>query len=228
MPRKRSTIRGITSAEYDGVDLEELRFYVRYWTGRSTKYDWTKDPKVQGMTDEEAKAFAAATAAKDQAEIDARLARRGADSTDIAHEAAAENKQAVSFRFDRVVAERLRGHAQAIGMTQGALVERYVDEGVRMDEHPGIYFRDAGSGRRPALLGTRLDVAQVVETLRQNENSVEQTADYLDTPPAQVEIALRYYADFPAEIDDWTRESRAIAERERELWRRRERLLAGG
>jgi hypothetical protein len=28
-----------------------------------------------------------------------------------------------------------------------------------MDEHPLIYFRDGASGRRPALLGTRLDVA---------------------------------------------------------------------
>jgi hypothetical protein len=31
-----------------------------------------------------------------------------------------------------------------------------------MDEHPAIYFRDGADGRRPALLGTRLDVADVI------------------------------------------------------------------
>ena len=62
------------------------------------------------------------------------------------------------------------------GQPQTALAERYLEEGLRMDEHPLIYFRDGANGRRPALLGTRLDVADVIETLRQNDRSVERTA----------------------------------------------------
>jgi uncharacterized protein (DUF433 family) len=137
-----------------------------------------------------------------------------------------EIKQAISFRFSRRTVERLKQHSYETGASQAALAERYIEEGMRMDEHHGIYFRDGGSGRRAALLGTRLDVAQVIETLRQNEGSIEETADYLDVSTAQVEAALRYYAAFGDEVDHWIEHSRAIAERERELWRRRQEALA--
>src|SRR3972149_11111314 len=110
------------------------------------------------------------------------------------------NKQGVSFRFDPHTVERLRRRSHELGASQAALAERYIDEGMRMDEHPGIYFREGGSGRRSAVLGARLDVAQVMETLRQNGNSIEGTADYLDLAPAQVEAALRYYAAFTDEV----------------------------
>ena len=72
-----------------------------------------------------------------------------------------------------------------------------------MDEHPMIYFRDGISGRRPALLGTRLDVADVIETIRQNDRSVERTATYLELPADRIEACLRYYADYGDEIDEW-------------------------
>lgn len=136
-----------------------------------------------------------------------------------------ESKQGVSFRFNPRTVERLRRRSHEVGAPQAALAERYIDEGMRIDEHPGIYFRDGGSGRRPAVLGTRLDVAQIIETLRQNENSIAETAEYLDISPAQVEAALRYYAAYRDEVDEWIEQSRAIAERERELWRRQQDAL---
>lgn len=136
-------------------------------------------------------------------------------------------KQAVSFRFDPNTVERLKRRSRQLGSPQAALAERYIDEGIRMDEHPGIYFRDGGSGRRAAVLGTRLDVAQVIETLRQNDNSIEDTAEYLDLSTAQVDSAVRYYADYKDEVDSWLEQSREIAERERELWHRRQQALAG-
>jgi hypothetical protein len=74
-----------------------------------------------------------------------------------------------------------------------------------MDEHPAVYFRDGAGGRRPALLGTRLDVADVIGTIRQND---------------------RYYADYGDEVDEWIDRARAIAEREEVRWRRRGEALA--
>lgn len=137
-----------------------------------------------------------------------------------------EKKKAVSFRFDTSTVQRLKERSTEVGSAQGALAERYIDEGMRMDDHPGIRFRDGGSGRRPALLGSRLDVAQVIETLRQNDVCVDETADYLDLTPAQVETAARYYAEYQGEVDAWIVQSRAIAERERELGTKREAALA--
>lgn len=137
-----------------------------------------------------------------------------------------KKKKAVSFRFGTSTVERLKQRAAETGSAQGVLAERYIEEGLRMDDHPGISFRDGGSGRRPALLGTRLDVAEVIETLHQNSSSVTETADYLDLSPAQVETAIRYYAEYQDEVDAWIAQSRAIAERERELWVKREAALA--
>lgn len=140
--------------------------------------------------------------------------------------ARSKSKQGVSFRFDPHTLARLKQRSHDVGAPQATLAERYIDEGLRVDEHPGVYFREGGSGRRPAVLGTRLDVAQLVETLRQNGNSVEETADYLDIPAEHVATALRYYAAYTEEIDAWVAQSRAAAERELELWRRQQQALA--
>lgn len=121
--------------------------------------------------------------------------------------------------------ERLERHAQESGQTQTALVERYVEEGLRTDSHPLIRFRDGFGGRRPALIGTRLDVWQVVETLRENE-SVEATAEYLDLPVEHVRAGLRYYVDFQDEVDAWAERVRAFEEREEANWRRQQEFLA--
>jgi uncharacterized protein (DUF433 family) len=142
----------------------------------------------------------------------------------MAHSAAA--KQPLAFRVLPRTLEHLKRRAREAGQPQTALAERYIEEGLRMDEHPLIYFRDGAAGRRPALLGTRLDVADVIETLRQNDNSVERTAAYLELPVDRIEAALRYYADYSAEIDDWIERARAIAEREEARWRRRGEALA--
>jgi uncharacterized protein (DUF433 family) len=135
-------------------------------------------------------------------------------------------KQSVAFRFDRITVTRLKQRAQETHAPQTALAERYIEEGLRHDEHPLVYFRDGEAGRRPALLGTRLDVASVISTIRQNDNSVEEAAEYLEIPLEHVDACLRYYADYKDEIDAWSERAQAIAERERERWERRQQALA--
>jgi uncharacterized protein (DUF433 family) len=135
-------------------------------------------------------------------------------------------KQSVAFRFSPVTVARLRQRAHETNAAQTALAERYIEEGLRRDEHPLVYFRDGEAGRRPALLGTRLDVADVIATIRQNGDSVEEAADYLEIPVEHVDACLRYYIDYKDEVDAWSERSRAIAERERERWQRRRQALA--
>jgi uncharacterized protein (DUF433 family) len=135
-------------------------------------------------------------------------------------------KQPLTFRVPPGTLKHLKRRAHEAGQPQTALAERYLEEGLRMDEHPLIYFRDGISGRRPALLGTRLDVADVIETIRQNGRSVERAAAYLELPADRIEACLRYYADYGEELDDWIDRARAIAEREEERWQRRGEALA--
>ena len=79
-------------------------------------------------------------------------------------------------------------------------------------------------GRRPGLTGSRLDVWQVVDTVRLN-GSVEEAAEYLRLPVEKVHAAMRYYAAYTAEVDDWAERAHAIAEREESLWRRQQGFL---
>ena len=78
--------------------------------------------------------------------------------------------------------------------------------------------------RAPAT--TLLSVADVIETIRQNDRSVERAAAYLDVPIDRVEACLRYYADHGDEVDEWIDRARAIAEREEARWQRRGKALA--
>ncbi len=131
-----------------------------------------------------------------------------------------------SFRFPDSLLSSLQTRARERGESANALAERYLDEGLRREDHPLIAFREGAAGRRPALVGTRLDVAQVVDTLRESNNSVEATGKHLDIPPQLVRAAVRYYAEFPDEVDEWREKTRAIAEREEEAWRREQAVLA--
>ncbi len=139
-----------------------------------------------------------------------------------------QGKQSVSFRFDPVTVRRLKDHAADAGSGQTALAERYIEEGIRQDEHPLIYFREGAAGRRPALLGSRLDVSEAIETIRQNAGSVEEAASYLEIPVEQLEAAARYYGEYTDEVDELAERFRAASERERERerWRRGHEALA--
>jgi uncharacterized protein (DUF433 family) len=131
-----------------------------------------------------------------------------------------------SFRFSEPLLASLKERALARGESANALAERLVGEGLRREDHPLIVFREGAGGRRAALAGTRLDVATVIDTLRESDNAVDATAEYLDIPEQHVRAAVRYYADFRDEVDEWRERMRAVAEREEEAWRREQAVLA--
>jgi uncharacterized protein (DUF433 family) len=125
-----------------------------------------------------------------------------------------------SFRFDPATLERLERRAAEAGITRTALVERYVDEGLRRDDHPLIVFVDEAAGRRARLAGTGLDVWEVVGTVRDNGGSAAAAAAYHRLPEWWVHAALGYYADFPDEVDASIAANARIAEQEQARARR--------
>lgn len=129
----------------------------------------------------------------------------------------------LSARLARGTLERLARSARRKGLPRSALVERYVEEGLRMEEHPGIIFVEGPAGRRPALRRGP-DIWEVVTTLSANSGSVRATADVLAVPEAQVRIALGYYADHTDEIDDWIRANEEASARAEAAWRRQQAL----
>jgi uncharacterized protein (DUF433 family) len=131
-----------------------------------------------------------------------------------------------SFRFSSSLLAALEERARERGESMTAVAERYLEEGLRRESHPLVVFRDGEVGRRAALAGTRLDVGQVIETLRRSRNAVDETAEYLSIPEAYVRAAVRYYADYPDEVDAWQERVHAIAKREEDAWRREQAVLA--
>jgi len=134
-------------------------------------------------------------------------------------------RQHRSFRFPEGTLERLDTRAKQIRETGTALAERYIDEGLRMDEHPGIAFADGPAGRRAVVAGSGLDVWEVIETLRQNRNSLDTTARYLERPVPTLRPAVRYYAAFPDEIDDRIAVNEEVARTFEEAARRERAVL---
>jgi uncharacterized protein (DUF433 family) len=131
-----------------------------------------------------------------------------------------------TFRFPDSLLSSLQDRARARGESANALAERYVAEGIRRDSHPLIDFWDGAPGRRAMVLGTRIEVGQVVDTWLESDKSVEETAEYFNLPERYIAAALQYYAAFRAEIDEWRAQKQELADREYEAWRREQALLA--
>ncbi len=72
---------------------------------------------------------------------------------------------------------------------------------MRHDAHPLIQFLDGPSGRRASMLGRGLDVWEVIATVRDNNGSIVEAADYLEIPAGLVEAAVTYYGEYREEID---------------------------
>jgi uncharacterized protein (DUF433 family) len=131
-----------------------------------------------------------------------------------------------SVRVAAPTFEELERRAHERGIPRNALTERYIAEGVKMDEHPEIAFREGALGRRAILTGTRLDVWQVIETVRQSGNSVQDAAEYLGVAASRVQAAVNYYAVHRDEVDEIAERERAVSERAEATWRGGQELLA--
>jgi uncharacterized protein (DUF433 family) len=130
-----------------------------------------------------------------------------------------------SFRLPELLLDELRRVAERRSLSQTTLVVRYIAEGLKMDEHPMIVFRDSVLGRRAMLQGSRLTVAQVVETIRNSNGSIEEAAEYLSLPVGKVRASVRYYADNRDEVDAYAARVDEENERLRAAWEREQSAL---
>ncbi|MGI9094371.1 MAG: ribbon-helix-helix protein, CopG family [Thermoleophilaceae bacterium] len=123
-----------------------------------------------------------------------------------------------SIRMSAQTHARLDEGARRRGEAKARTAERLIDEGLRMEDHPGIAFRDGPAGRRAALAGGP-DVWEVIETLKGTgltaEQAVSATAEWGNLTVAQVRAAVGYYGDYRQEVDDRIRLNRREAERQR-------------
>jgi uncharacterized protein (DUF433 family) len=107
----------------------------------------------------------------------------------------------LSVRLNDATISRLGARARRVHLPPRTLAQRYVEEGLRMDEHPLIRFADGPAGRRARLLGTGKDVWEVIAVVRDNDGDPTEAARYLEIPLGLVQAAIAYYGTYTAEID---------------------------
>jgi hypothetical protein len=104
---------------------------------------------------------------------------------------------------------------------------------LRTYEHPGIVFRPGPTGRRAALSGGP-DVWEVVTALSairdetpdlDGQSLLGELVTVTGLSDDRVTVALRYYAAYPAEIDERIASNREVADREEQMWAAQQDLL---
>ncbi|MGL5860270.1 MAG: hypothetical protein ACRCY9_03310 [Phycicoccus sp.] len=138
--------------------------------------------------------------------------------------------RSTSYRLDPDVKRRLAEQAQREGVSERALVERLVSEGLDVLHHPGIVYRDGRSGRR-AGLAAGPDVWEVMSALRGTTGAPEQRvaalAEQFGLHPRHIRVAVDFAAAHRARIESEVDANEAAAEREQLAARQRDDLLAG-
>lgn len=134
----------------------------------------------------------------------------------------------LSVRVGEELFEHLEAQSRRSGQSRSAVAKQLLEEGLRMEPHPGIVFRSGPGGRRAGLMGGP-DVWEVASALRGvdggDAESLAEIGERTGLATDQVSAALRYYADYTDEVSDWIRRVEDEAERAEARWRREQALL---
>ncbi len=104
-----------------------------------------------------------------------------------------------SLRLSSELDELVSGEARRTRRSKGAVLEALAEEGMKTRLFPGIAFRGIDWDRRAWVIGTALDVWEIVAAKR-DFASVEAMAARTDLSERQIRLALAYNDRFPAEI----------------------------
>jgi hypothetical protein len=96
-----------------------------------------------------------------------------------------------SLRLTPRLERFVREEARRTRRSQGAVVESLADEAMRCRRFPGIAFRGSDWARRAWVIGTSLDVWEIVEAFER-----------------QIKVALAYHDEYREEIDAAIEENR--------------------
>ena len=133
-----------------------------------------------------------------------------------------------SIRIESETLRALRERSAESGEPLVRLAQRYIDEGMRLDRHPGIVFRDGPAGRRAVVVGGP-DVWEVIAAARtateRGEELIEALGERVGLPSESIRLAIRYYAEYPDEVDRFIAMVEEEAERLEQTLERERRLL---
>ena len=122
----------------------------------------------------------------------------------------------LSIRIEQQCFDALEAESQRTRESVSELARRLIDEGLRMEKHPGIVFRSSATGRLPSLTDGPAVwvVARILRDLDVSEGAaLDEAVELTSLRPDQVSVVARYYREFKQEIDDWLDRLDSEAER---------------
>ena len=109
--------------------------------------------------------------------------------------------QPFSVRLESETEQVVEAEARRTRRSKSAVVEAFVEETARTRRFPGIAFRGDDARRRAWVVGSGLDVWEIIHMLEDFGSPDKLTAD-TDLSLAQVRRAVAYRTAYPTEIDE--------------------------
>lgn len=97
------------------------------------------------------------------------------------------------------------------------MIEALADEAMRCRRFPGIAFRGSDWDRRAWVIGTGLDVWEIVEMFK-DYGAIEPLVAGTQLTERLVKLALAYYGEYPEEVDTALTENRRSLEELRQQY----------
>ncbi len=107
--------------------------------------------------------------------------------------------QPFNVRLQEETERLVEAEARRTRRTKSAVVEAFTEETARTRRFPGIAFRGDDARRRPWIIGSGLDVWEIVEMLEEFGSPEALVAD-TQVLPVQLRLAVAYRDSYPDEI----------------------------
>lgn len=122
-----------------------------------------------------------------------------------------------SVRFTLATDRTIEAGARRTRRSKSAIVEALTEEAARARRFAGIAFRGDDVRRRPWVIGSGLDVWEILQMVEEY-GSVEQLVTESQLSELQVRIALAYRESYSDEVADQVAENRRGVEEWLELY----------
>jgi hypothetical protein len=129
----------------------------------------------------------------------------------------AKRTKSFSARFSAEVIDLLDARSQRLGESKARIAERLIEEGLRIEEFPGIVFRSGPTGRRAGIAGGP-DVWEIVRDLKgvvgkSSTDPIAAVVGVTGLDRNMVELAASYYSAYSGDVDERIQMNELAAER---------------
>jgi uncharacterized protein (DUF433 family) len=122
-----------------------------------------------------------------------------------------------SVRFTRPTDRMVEEEARRTRRSKSAIVETLTDEAIRTRRFAGIGFRGEDAARRPWVIGSGLDIWEIIQML-DDFGSIQRLTEETQLTERQVRLAVAYRDSYHEEVADAIAQNRRTAAEWHELY----------